>query len=250
MNWFAYLKCAALPCIFIVEIIALTLFYHHRNKKRKRHQTYLVASLCISELNGVLAIIAVHITYGRISALVDAILWFYIHCFVRLTYYFTMTTLAVDRFLVFYLNMRYLIVWPPEKPLKCLKFIYVISFFIWGCFVCSIVFELIEWKLYFYIFGKYKENKEIMKKQTNKSNNREHFKLLIPTLLIASFICFFCIPDFVNMFFQFYHVEEKELLFNILGLSYRIAWLADTAIYIYNCKLLPKNKVHSRSQTL
>lgn len=273
MNWFAYLKCAALPCIFIVEIIALTLFYHHRNKKRKRHQTYLVASLCISELNGVLAIIAVHIIYGRISALVDAILWFYIHCFVRLTYYFTMTTLAVDRFLVFYLNMRYLIVWPPEKPLKCLKFIYVISFFIWGCFVCSIVFELIEWKLvclimfipyfiwdiiyivqvivtYFYIFGKYKENKEIMKKQTNKSNNREHFKLLIPTLLIASFICFFCIPDFVNMFFQFYHVEEKELLFNILGLSYRITWLADTAIYIYNCKLLPKNKVHSRSQTL
>ena len=72
-----------------------------------------------------------------------------------------------------------------------------------------------------------------MKKQTNKSNNREHFKLLIPTLLIASFICFFCIPDFVNMFFQFYHVEEKELLFNILGLSYRIAWLTDTAIYIF-----------------
>ena len=27
MNWFAYLECAALPCIFIVEIRALTLLY-------------------------------------------------------------------------------------------------------------------------------------------------------------------------------------------------------------------------------
>ena len=89
-----------------------------------------------------------------------------------------------------------------------------------------------------------------MKEQTNKSNDREHFRLLIPTMVIASFISFFCIPDFVNMFFHFHHVEDEHLAVNILGVSCRIAWLADTLIYIYNCKILPKNKIHPRSQTL
>ena len=56
-----------------------------------------------------------------------------------------MTILTIDRFLVFYLNMRYPISWPPEKLLKYLVFIYVISFFIWGCFVRFIVFKRIEW---------------------------------------------------------------------------------------------------------
>ena len=234
---------------------------------------YLVASLYISELNGVLASIIACITYGKVSLIVSAILWFYIHCFVRLTYYSTLTILTIDRFLVFYLNMRYFIVWPPEKLLKYLVFIYVISFFIWGCFVCFIVFKLIErihiykimfipyfiWDMiyivqvtitYFYIFWKYKENKKIMKQQTNKLNKWKHFRLFIPTLIIASFISLFCIPDFVNMFFQFYQVENQELTFNMLGVSYRIAWSADTVIYIYNCKLLSKNKIHPRSRAM
>ena len=273
MNWFEYLECAVLPCIAIVEIIVLTLLYRHRNKERNRHQTYLIASLCLSELNGVVAIIFTHIIFGRISLLVDAIAWFYIHCFVRLTYYSTITTLTLDRFLVFYWNIRYLIVWPAEKLLKYLVFTYVISCIIWCCFMFLFVFRLIEWTqvyqimfisyfiwdmiyivqviiTYFYIFRKYKKNKEIMKEQTNKSNDREHFRLLIPTMVIASFISFFCIPDFVNMFFHFHHVEDEHLAFNILGVSYRIAWLADTLIYIYNYKILPKNKIHPQSQTL
>ena len=179
------------------------------------------------------------------------------------TYYSTMTTLTVDRLLAFYLNIRYLIVWPP----------YVISFIIWSSFVFLFVFKITEWMqvyrimfipyfiwdmiyivlviiTYFYIFRKCKKNKKLMKEQTNKSNNREHFRLLIPTLLIASFIIFFCIPDFVNMFFHFHHVKDKDLAFNILGVSYRIAWSADTLIYIYNYKILPKNKIHPRSQAL
>ena len=91
MNWFEYLECATLPCIVIVEIMALILLYRHRNKKRNKHQMYLVASLYISELNGVLASIIACITYGKVSLIVSAILWFYIHCFVRLTYYSTLT---------------------------------------------------------------------------------------------------------------------------------------------------------------
>lgn len=145
MNWFEYLECAVLPCIAIVEIIVLTLLYRHRNKERNRHQTYLIASLCLSELNGVVAIIFTHIIFGRISLLVEAIAWFYIHCFVRLTYYSTITTLTLDRFLVFYWIIRYLIVWPAEKLLKYLVFTYVISFIIWCCFMFLFVFRLIEW---------------------------------------------------------------------------------------------------------
>ena len=78
MNWFKYLECPVLPCIAIVEIIVLTLLYRQRNKKRNRQQTYFIASLCILELNGVSTIIFTHIIFGRISLLVNAIVWFYL----------------------------------------------------------------------------------------------------------------------------------------------------------------------------
>ena len=66
-------------------------------------------------------------------------LWFYLHLFVRLTYHATITLLIIDQFLVFHLQMRYLILWPYERLLKLLKVIYLASFltYIFCVLVCS-----------------------------------------------------------------------------------------------------------------
>ena len=276
MNWFQYLECVLLPLALVVDIIALFLLYKQRNKRRHKHQMYLIGALVMSEINGIFSVVVTHIIFGRISGTADAIMWFYIHIIYRLTYYSTMTLLTIDRFLVFHLNIKYLATWPPEKLLKSLACIYVVSFLVFICFICLIVLKLIDWRnfanimfipysiwdviyivqvilTYFYIFRKYKKHKRINKCRKNRQDDREQFKLVIPTLIILTFIMFTCIPDLINSSFQLFHVENRDLIFLIIVVNYRIGWLADPLIYIYNCKLLKKrknnNNVISFSQT-
>ena len=76
----------------------------------------------------------------NVSPLIEYILRFYIHLFVRLIYHSTITLLIIDRFLVFHLNMRYLILWPYERLLKSLKVIYLVSFLPY-IFLCACLFS-------------------------------------------------------------------------------------------------------------
>ena len=243
--------------------------WRRRNKRRNKHQIYLIATLCISEFNGVLTIAIIHImVYKNVSLTLIGIFWFYLHLFVRLTYYSAMTLLTIDRFLVFYLNIRYLSKWPPERLLKSIVFIYVTSLLIFTCFTVMISLKLVDWlyfanlmfmpyfildviyiiqvrSTYFYIYFKYKKHKELMEDKKLKSNNKEHFKLLTPTLLIVTFIIFYCIPDFVDIFYQFFDFDRNFIIYNVLGISYRISWLIDPIIYIYHCKLIPNITVRA-----
>ena len=109
MIWFEYVESILLPLIIKVEILALVLLYRHKNKKRNKHQVYIIAALCISALNGALSVIVIHIiiTYKRASPVAISLCWLYVILFIRFTYYSTMTILTVDRFLVFYLNIKY-----------------------------------------------------------------------------------------------------------------------------------------------
>ena len=197
-------------------------------------------------------------------------MWFYIHTFFRVTHYSIMVLLTIDWFLVFHLNIKYNAEWSPTKLLKTLTCIYIIAFFIFICFVYLIVSKLINWiyfanilflpyliwdvlcavlviGTYFYTFRKYKEHIEMNKGRKNKAINQEHFKLLVPTLIIVTFILFSCVPDLVNSFIQFYNVEVKDTIFYVLGVFYRIVWLVDPIIYIYYCKLFPKKKKNSKA---
>ena len=108
VRWFDYFEYIILPLLVAVQIVALCLLYHHRNKKGCKHQIYIVTSLCICKLNATLTVI-VHktILHKNVSSTVIGICFCYLILFVRLTYYATMTVLTMDRFLVFYLNMRY-----------------------------------------------------------------------------------------------------------------------------------------------
>ena len=227
MICFNYVEIALLPLTIVAEIVALVVSNQQRNRIRNKHQMYLITALCVSELNGAFAAIVTHIIYGRLPEIGNAIMWFYIHTFFRLTHYSTMALLTIDRFLVFHLNIKYNAVWSPAKLLKILICFYVIAFLIFICFVYLIVSKLVNW-IY---FAKIK---------------KEHFKLLVPTLLIVTFILFSCVPDLVNSFMQFYNVEVKDTRFYVLGVFYRIGWLVDPIIYIYYCKLFLKKKIQKQ----
>ena len=223
MICFNYVEIELLPLTIVAEIVALVVSNQQRNRIRNKHQMYLITALCVSELNGAFAAIVTHIIYGGVPQIGKAIMWFYIHTFFRLTHYSTMALLTIDWFLVFRLNIKYNAMWSPTKLLKTLICIYVIAFLIFICFVYLIVSKLVNW-IY---FAKIK---------------KEHFKLLVPTLLIVTFILFSCVPDLLNSFMQFYNVEVKDTRFYVLGVFYRIGWLVDPIIYIYYCKLFLKKK--------
>ena len=145
VHWFDCFEYIILPLLVAVQIVALCLLHHHRNKKGCKHQIYIVTSLCICKLNATLIVI-VHktILHKNVSSTVIGICFCYLILFVRLTYYATMTVLTMDRFLVFYLNMRYFFLWPPRRLLKSLLLIYFISFAMYISCVCFIVLDIID----------------------------------------------------------------------------------------------------------
>ena len=277
MNWFEYLECAVLSCIAIVEIIVLTLLYRHRKKKKKQTPNISYSFFMFIRIKWCSGnyINSYHFrTNFSTCGGHCVVLYPLLRQINLLLYHYNIDSRSVFSVLLKHKIPYCMACWKTIKVscvhlcdfiyhlvLFCVSFCfqayrmdtslpnYVYSIFHLGYDVYDIyIVQVII--TYFYIFRKCKKKKEIMKEQTNKLNDREHFRLLIPTMVIASFISFFCIPDFVNMFFHFHHVEDEHLAFNILGVSYRIAWLADTLIYIYNYKILPKNKIHPWSQTL
>ena len=101
MTWFIYIECVLLPLTIVLEILALALLYRHKNKKRNKHQLYIIACLCTSELNGALALIVNHIIkYSRVSPTVVGTYSLVFVLFIKFTHYSTMTILTIDRFLV------------------------------------------------------------------------------------------------------------------------------------------------------
>ena len=263
--------CFRLALTAVVQIAAIVLIYRHRNKKRNKHQINIISSLCLIKLNGTLVTAIMVIIYRKVSPLISHATWFYVHFFVRLTYHSTMTVLTIDRFLEFHLNMRYLTLWPHERLLKSLKVIFLISFLTYFTTVCLFFIKPIDWDYvsnvmftgyfiwdviyviqvvatYIYIFIKYKKHKKLVKRLKVQSNTRQHFKLLIPTLVVVTFIIFFCIPDFLTVIFQSGNVIHNGLVFQLLSKAYKISWLADPVIFICSYKLLRKVKNYPNSQ--
>ena len=84
--------------------------------------------------------------------------------------------------------------------------------------------------VYIYIFSVYKRQKEI---QRNLRDNNDSFKLLIPSLVIITFVIFSIIPDLflTGAYYKIYYVSDnvKEMPFML----FRIGRIVDPLIYIF-----------------
>lgn len=274
LAWFDYVEYISLPLLIVIEVIALVLLYRHKDSKRNKHQVYIIAALCLTELNGTLSFIIYYIVeHGwSVSPVVIDIFHCYFVLFNRLTYYLVMTLVTIDRYLVFYWNIKYLIYWPPQRLLKSIISICLISFLIWFSFSCLVALKEIDgvylvniifvpyfiWDViyiglflatYIYIFILCKRHAKVFKERKFRPNHSAHFKLLLPTLFILTFILFVCIPDFFIIFVYYRLLNGKEMTVNYIAFTfYRIAWLVDPVIYIYNCKFTKKKKQQRRTE--
>lgn len=96
--------------------------------------------------------------------------------------------------------------------------------------IIDILYILLVMSVYIYIFSVYKRQKEI---QRNLRDNNDSFKLLIPSLVIITFVIFSIIPDLflTGAYYKIYYVSDnvKEMPFML----FRIGRIVDPLIYIF-----------------
>ena len=256
MIWVEIVQYILLSVVVIVNSLALFLLKEGAHSHRHANQVNIIAALCIYELVGGLVSILFYIVKYNVTNMTRKLLDVTLcvtDIYITFNYYFIMILLTIDRFLVFYLNMKYHFYLPPRK---ITSLIIVVSMTLFTCTIIAAIFIILNkmsrlyyWNMlyllyviidisyillvmsvYIYIFSVYKRQKKIRK---NCKDNNDSFKLLIPSLLIVTFIIFSIIPDLflTGAYYQIYYVSDnvKEMPF----ILFRIGRIVDPLIYIF-----------------
>ena len=262
MGWFDIVEYILLSAIVIVNSVTLALLKRRKHSVRIQNQINIVAALC---LNGIVSIPIAFLFYimkyneieGNMSSIFKNVFLCMSDIFIMLNYYFIMILLTIDQFLVFYLNMKYQVYLPPKKVIKVITFVTASLFagtvtvltlvllrrinikYHWNMLYVSyaiidIGYIILVIFVYIYIFNVYKRQQEI--KKTHIRNN-ERFKLLIPSLIIATFIIFNIIPDFFLTVVKYQIIQVSKTVKEIPFIFYRLGRMADAFIYIFNLTL-------------
>lgn len=245
----------------VVLTNSMALVFLKRNKNthgyRNKNQVNLITVLCLNELlTGLLTILYHAVERNVTSKIVALKLLDVTMCltdiFLALNYYFIMVLLTVDRFLAIYLNFKYQFYIPPKRIMRLVA---IVSMSLLACATLAAVltvFNKMNWlyhwnKLYVlfvivdisyivlvilvyaYIFHVFKRQKKL---QTNRANDTDSFKILIPSLLIVTFVIFTIIPDLflTGAYHQIYYVSDA--MHKIPFIFFRLGHIADPLIYI------------------
>ena len=245
----------------VVLTNSMALVFLKRNKNthgyRNKNQINLITVLCLNELlTGLLTILYHAVERNVTSKIVALKLLDVIMCladiFLAFNYYFIMVLLTVDRFLAIYLNFKYQFYIP---PMRIIGLVAIVSMSLLACATLTAVLtvfnkinRLYHWNklyvlfvivdisyivlvilVYAYIFHVFKRQKKL---QTNRANDTDSFKILIPSLLIVTFVIFTIIPDLflTGAYHQIYYVSDA--MYKIPFIFFRFGHIADPLIYI------------------
>ena len=271
MHWFNIVDFSLLSAIVFTQTVALVFLWISRRKRRNRNQRTIITALCVCELAGALFTIFSYLLEFYVSLLATDILFCFENIFTMLNYYFIMTLLTIERLLVFYLNIRYASRFNFKKLLKLLfsgatiSFVTTITILIlialrkrtWQQFEnviyimflsFDIVYILLAIVTYTYIFIVYRRHLKL-KKNIQGSNNKEHFKLLVPSLIIGTSLIFFILPDFLNVTYRYnLIIYSNDLVTYVATILYRIGWIVDPLIYIFYSNFKRKRKNHEETE--
>ena len=243
--------------VIIVHVCALGLLIKLKYSRLSGNQHDLLVALCLTELS-----------YAIMDNISKASEFFEYHDISTLTWLFSVITIilmnmsimiliTLDRFLVFYLHLKY--------ETYCSRTKYRIALIILGTFsimsyipalcfglraptsfgrrlvryiypVFEIIFIIVAISTYSYIFWKHQASilsRKEMGRVTLKPHLKNHFKLLVPSLIILTYFCFMIIPNFIKLCNSLGIIESREI-FRIAYILIPIGFLADPVIYIFN----------------
>lgn len=112
MAWFQILDYVLCPVASFLLILVLIILYRRKEVSRNRNQIFILIGLCHTE--SAFAIFSILSMFQLLPPRVVIILEIYL----SILYYSFMILLISDRFLVFYLNMKYPIFYSQKRLLK------------------------------------------------------------------------------------------------------------------------------------
>ena len=266
MTWFLILEYILCPVVLLIQILGLILLYRRKRLLRNKNQIYILIALCHTE--SVFVILSTLYLFQLAPLRVTTLLEKYL----SVLYYSFMVLLTSDRFLVFYLNMKYPIYCTPKKLLKIIFSVVAVPLILVLILALAIQFEVINiLKLstvtqyvyisvdtfyiiivvitYTYIFVQFRRRKKLKRNMSfTRRKNQDHFNLKLPTLIIATFILFNVCPNFLGIFIKNSPEYGLSIELVISHLIYLLGWIADPLIYV--CTQRTKTRSKSTRKTL
>ena len=239
---------------------------------KNKNQRNVIIALCLCELSGAVFSICFYMLKYHISMIVLVIIVCSTIIFNTLNYYFIMAILTLDRLLVFYFNIKYQFYVSQKRVLRSIISFVTISFI--TTIACAILISLKKVTLreidrgscalflmfdvaymvlaagtYCYIFLKYKRQLKL-RKNNAVARNKDHFRLLIPSLIILTFILFTIIPDFLRTAVKFKIITSYEISVYVNLFCYKIGWFIDPLIYIFSLTFKRQKSKNDRETLL
>ena len=266
MTWFLILEYVLCPIVLLIQILGLILLYRRKQISRNKNQIYILIALCHTE--STFAMLSTLYMFQLAPLRVTTLLEKYL----SVLYYSFMILLTSDRFLIFYLNMKYPIYCTPRKLLKIIISVVVVPMVLILILALAIQFQLINYLsisivtqymyisvdtfyiiiviiTYTYIFVQFRCRKKLKRNTSvTRRKNQDHFNLKLPTLIIATFILFNVCPNFWGIFIKNSPQDELSVELVIPHLMYLLGWIADPLIYV--CTHRTKARSQSTRKTL
>ena len=126
MSWYEHSIYSLVLGNFLIHIYALFFLKQHKDNLRSKNQRNIIAALCGCELSGALLYGVFYICKLYVSEVILEVIFCFKIIYFSPTYYFIMYLLTIDRFLVFYLNIRYNVCVTSTKLIKLIIIIVTI----------------------------------------------------------------------------------------------------------------------------
>ena len=256
------------PLVTIIHLIGLLLLQKSNDMNIYGTQKYLIVALSLIEVS-FLTISAIReciyqVFYVRHN--IGLCLENYMTIVLTNMYYLIMFGITVDRVLEIRLNIRYHLYWNGRKTKKMIQFTFLILNIIYITYLVLLLvqkssslplevfryyytymapvfdglFVITAVTSYSYIFIKiYRNSKrhERLRRQINGKKKSRYPKtvlarFLVPFWIIITFILFLIVPDIMHFIDFIYKLPEKIMIATLI--LYRIGYIADPIIYIYN----------------
>ena len=259
MNWL--LPLATLLAL-TANIIGVYLLIKLRERNITSNQRVLLIALCSDELIiSVLAIVRIITLVYQVPTLFRDFLVNLLQITLASHYIFIMILLAMDRFLLIKLNIKYPIYCTPLKIKRIAYIAWLVSIVLFVVYFPIHVFypnDVVKYTtIYLFpiyefffivvllltiysIFIKFKRKKREanrIRDEISKNNNesrvtksKQRFNIYLPTIIIISFIAFTVLPNIIWRLSHFLVIPESVGKYCII--LYPLGWCCDSVIYI------------------
>ena len=264
MNWTIVVVLILNVTVIFIDIVAMVLLITVKQNNVKRSQKILLIAMCLTELTYAVLNIFQQLCYFTNVRNVGKIFLIFNFVSIFFMYIFIMVLITMDRFLEIYLNIKYRLLWSPQKTKIVLVIALGISLFLlipaflfetkdvihFGTLfiypTTEILFIIVTSVAYFYITKqvlRYRRNSKRLKQQLQRNNAviyhkkpSDQFKIILPTLIILTFLCFMVVPNTIALFafLDILPPNHGEIVY----IFYPIGFVVDAIIYIFHLRSL------------